>query len=209
MKIFNNDLWLFGSTEIYAMNCIRKSIIRISVNGVQDTTLGNYHFSPEPVFDQHLEDSTYTTPFTCFEFSQWNDIDMQNDGKIIAAGNSSKFGDSTITTIPNGHIVSRLIPTNIITGLNMFENQTNEKSHITIKIYPNPFNWQTTIQVDHVLKNATLTLYNSYGQQVGQMKSISGQTIILHRDNLVNGLYFLKLTQDNKIVSVNKFVITD
>jgi uncharacterized delta-60 repeat protein len=209
MKIFNNDLWLFGSTEINAMNCIRKSIIRISEDGVQDTTLGDYHFSPEPVFDQHLEDSTYASPFTCFEFSQWNDIDLQNDGKIIAAGNSSKNGDSTITTIPTGHIVSRLIPSNMIIGLNIVESQRNEKSNVTIKIYPNPFNWQTTIQVDHVLKNATLTLYNSYRQQVGQIKSISGQTVILHRDNLANGLYFIKLTQDNKIISANKIVITD
>ena len=30
MKIFNNDLWVFGITEINAMNCLRKQIIRVS-----------------------------------------------------------------------------------------------------------------------------------------------------------------------------------
>lgn len=206
MKILNNDLFLYGSTEIYAANCLRKSIIRINGFGVQDTTLGVYKFSPEPVFDKHLEDSTYHNLFTCFEFSQWNDICMQDDGKIIAAGTSFR-NDSTNTFIPNGNIVSRLIPSNIITGLTNYGNQINEK--FEIKLYPNPFNLQTTIQVNHVLKDATLTLYNSYGQLVKQMKNITEQTIILHRNNLINGLYFLKITQGNNIIAVDKLVIVD
>ena len=207
MKIFNNDLFLCGATEIYAANCIRKSIVRIDGTGIQDTTLGIYKFSPEPVFDRHLEDSTYHNLFTCFEFSLWNDICMQNDGKIIAAGTSFKY-DST-TSIPNGNIVSRLIPLNTITGIANHENQINENHQTIIKIYPNPCYLQTTVQTNHVLKNATITLYNTFGQIVKQIKNVSEQTIVLHRDNLINGIYFLKLTQNNNTIHLEKLVIVD
>ena len=75
------------------------------------------------------------------------------------------------------------------------------------KVYPNPFSSQTIIQTNNILKNATLTVYNSFGQQVMQLNKISGQTIIFHRDNLPSGLYFLRLTQDNKIFSLDKLII--
>jgi len=52
-------------------------------------------------------------------------------------------------------------------------------------------------------------VYNSYGQTVKQIKNISGQTFTLHRDNLQSGLYFLQLTQVNKIIATEKLVITD
>lgn len=76
-------------------------------------------------------------------------------------------------------------------------------------IFPNPFSTQTTLQTDNLFKDATLTVYNSFGQQVKQIKNISGQTITLHRDNLPSGLYFLHLTQDNKTITTDKLIITD
>ena len=81
--------------------------------------------------------------------------------------------------------------------------------HQTISIFPNAFSSQTTLQSDKILKNATLTIYNSCGQTVKQINNFTGQTIIIHRDNLPNGLYFLRLIQDNRIISSDKLVITD
>jgi|ERR1035437_6446744 PKD repeat protein len=78
-----------------------------------------------------------------------------------------------------------------------------------ISIYPNPFSSSTTLQSDIFFKDATLTIYNSYGQTVKQIKNISGQAVTLTRDNLPSGLYFIRLTQDNKILATDKLVITD
>lgn len=75
-------------------------------------------------------------------------------------------------------------------------------------IFPNPFSTQTILQTNKMLKNATLTVYNSYGQQVKQIKNISGQTITFSRDNLSSGFYFLRLSQDDKIITTDKLVIT-
>lgn len=78
-----------------------------------------------------------------------------------------------------------------------------------ISIYPNPFSTKTILQSDIYLTNATLTLYNVYGQAVKQIKNISGQTINLLRDDLRIGIYFLHLTQDEKTIAKEKLIITD
>jgi len=78
-----------------------------------------------------------------------------------------------------------------------------------ISIYPNPFSSTTTLETDNFLKDAILTVYNLYGQQVKQIKNISGLTITLHLDNLPSGLYFVRLTEENKIIATKKIIIAD
>ena len=78
-----------------------------------------------------------------------------------------------------------------------------------ISIYPNPFSIQATFHTDQSFKNATLSVDNCLGQTVNQIKNISGQTVTLFRDNLPCGLYFIRLTQDNKVVAAKKILITD
>ena len=76
-------------------------------------------------------------------------------------------------------------------------------------IYPNPFSTQTTLRTENFFQNATLTLDNCFGQTVAQIKNISGQTVTFFRDNLASGLYFVRLTEENKTIAVEKLVITD
>jgi Secretion system C-terminal sorting domain len=83
------------------------------------------------------------------------------------------------------------------------------KSKPTFSTFPNPFVSSTTIQTIDNLKNASLTICNAYGQIVKQIKNISGQTVALSRDYLPSGLYFIRLTEENKIVVVEKLIITD
>jgi hypothetical protein len=78
-----------------------------------------------------------------------------------------------------------------------------------LKIFPNPFHDVTTIKTTIPLNNATLTLYNTFGQLVKQINNISGQTYSLLRDNMPIGLYFLRLTENNKTLMNEKIVITD
>ncbi|GAB4209331.1 MAG: hypothetical protein Fur0023_21560 [Bacteroidia bacterium] len=76
-------------------------------------------------------------------------------------------------------------------------------------IFPNPFSSSTTLQMSRNLKDATLSVYNLYGQQVKQVKNIYGQTITLSRTNIPSGLYFIRLTQDSEVIATKKVVITD
>jgi hypothetical protein len=83
------------------------------------------------------------------------------------------------------------------------------KINSSISIFPNPFSSSTTLNITDNFSNVTLTIYNTLGQEIKSIKNISTQTIILGRDNLENGIYFIHLTQDNKIVATEKIIITD
>jgi hypothetical protein len=78
-----------------------------------------------------------------------------------------------------------------------------------LPFFPNPFISQTVLQTDQPFHNATLTVNNCFGQTVKQIKHISGQMVTLHRDQLPCGLYFIWLTQGNKLIASDKLVITD
>jgi hypothetical protein len=79
----------------------------------------------------------------------------------------------------------------------------------SVSIFPNPFSTETTFQTDKLFLDATLTVYNSFGQTVKQIKNISERTVAISRDNLASGLYFVRLTEENKTIAVYNLVITD
>lgn len=78
-----------------------------------------------------------------------------------------------------------------------------------VNVFPNPFSLETIIHMDKTLTNATLTVYNLYGQQVKQITQISSHALTFHRDNLSNGVYFIQLIQDDKSIFIERMVITD
>lgn len=84
----------------------------------------------------------------------------------------------------------------------------NVKENITT-VFPNPFSLQTTYWTNNYFQNSILTVYNLYGQQVMQIKNISEQSITIHRDNLTSGIYFTELKHENKIIAIDKLIITD
>ena len=79
----------------------------------------------------------------------------------------------------------------------------------SLKLYPNPFNNKTTLKTDKFLHNATLTLKDTFGQTVKQIRNINGQTIILKKDNLATGIYFVQLSEKNEIIASRKLIITN
>lgn len=76
-------------------------------------------------------------------------------------------------------------------------------------LYPNPFSNHSTLKVEKFLKNAMLTVFNCYGQPVKQIENISGQIIAISRDNLASGLYFILLTEENRLIGGGKMVIVN
>lgn len=83
------------------------------------------------------------------------------------------------------------------------------RNSIRTSIYPNPFSCLTTVKTNQHLVNASLTIYNSLGQQVKQINNISGQTLTLNRDNLPAGLYYIHLSEEGKILLTDKLVVND
>jgi hypothetical protein len=72
---------------------------------------------------------------------------------------------------------------------------------------PNPFTTALTIQSETAFSDSTLKLYNSVGQLVKEMTNQSGKAIVLNRDNLNSGLYYIQLFEKGKLVKSSKVLV--
>jgi hypothetical protein len=118
---------------------------------------------------------------------------------VVATSSSFTIKDYAYESSPNVCIQSGQ------SILRLNEHSINNR----FSIFPNPLISSATVETSYDLKNASLTLYNAYGQALKHVNNISGQTISLSRDNLPSGLYIIHLTQDNKIIATDKLIITD
>lgn len=118
---------------------------------------------------------------------------------LLATSTSFTIKDYAYESTPNACIQAGQ------TNLGIHGNTTRN----IFSVFPNPFISTTTIQTIGNLKNATLTIYNSNGQMIKQVNNISGQTVSLSRDHLTSGLYFIRLTEKNKIIAIEKLIISD
>ena len=220
---YNNYGQLGDGTGIFTLSPIKipsiKNIIKISAGGQHSLFLNN-------------NDSVLTCGYNVY--GQLGNGTIANDsvpslvttiGNVsgIAGGNNSSLflksdgtvfgcGENYYGQLGNG-ITTDFNPNPLpIQATSLCQVTTTIKENYiekSISIYPNPFSYVTTIKTDLYLKNATLTIYNTLGQEIRIIKNISGQETTLHRDNLLNGIYFIRVTQDNKVIASDKLVIAD
>jgi hypothetical protein len=86
-------------------------------------------------------------------------------------------------------------------------NEINHNSSFSIS--PNPFSNFTTLHAKENLNNATLNIFNAFGQLVSQIKNINGNTININRNNLPAGFYFAQLSENNQVIGTTKLIIVD
>jgi hypothetical protein len=74
-------------------------------------------------------------------------------------------------------------------------------------LFPNPFTTHATLSFNESLHNATLHIYNMYGQLMQQQSNISGREIILQRENLGSGIYIYEVREGQRKVCAGKAVV--
>jgi len=74
-----------------------------------------------------------------------------------------------------------------------------------IKIYPNPFSNETTLELPD--KELTFILYNVLGKEVKRIENIHSPKIIIGRGNLSGGIYFYKIIEESYTLSTGKLII--
>lgn len=161
------------------------AIVRYNTNGSLDNT-----------FDF---DGIATTPIIGKISDIAQSLAIQDDGKIVVAGSSINSSSDLLTFFALVRYNN-----NINVGINDTYDQGSE-----MKISPNPFSTCTTLEFDIVLENATLHIYNSLGQEVRQMNKLFGSKIILYRDDLSSGVYYIRLIQNNEFINVKKIVVIE
>lgn len=123
-------------------------------------------------------------------------IALQSDGKIVVAGYALIAGNLDFAVARYNNIN--------ITGVNTISNRA-----AGIRIYPNPFSKQTTLQSNRIFNDASLTVFNFLGQPVNEVTNIHGEMFTLYRNDLPAGVYFIRIMEDNEVVAIDKLVITD
>ena len=104
-----------------------------------------------------------------------------------------------------GNLYSVNLPTQIVKAPKIDDIEEPTRT----SIYPNPFSTSAIIKINKNLKEATLQINNSLGLEIKRIQHIFGQKVKLERENLVIGVYLLRLTEDNRIILANKIIITN
>ena len=94
-----------------------------------------------------------------------------------------------------------LISLETISGINTI----GQNSLVTIS--PNPFSSSTILRVNHILKDATLLIENTSGQLIKKITNLNGITTTISRESLTNGEYYIRLIENNDLISTKKIII--
>ncbi len=128
-----------------------------------------------------------------------------NYGMMIQLQDETPYNDVMLASSdhPNKNLHPKIIVCYTIpTDINKQVESVN-----SISIFPNPFSSFTTIQFDSPLINGELNVFNVQGQLVKTIRNISGNQIQLFRDDLKNGIYFIRVIQNNTLIVTNKIII--
>jgi len=208
--------------QLYSNNVIEIADIGI---GFQMDYNCFYHFAPSANLVHWLGNN-----YTAAEFGYYQDFSGQDihsitdnpfffnidtadfslcaDSPCIDAGTYLGLGqDITGYPVPYGYAadIGAYEFHDPVTHIRTLQNQEAFK----VQVYPNPFSSETIVITNKNVKDAILVMYDSAGRQVKQMKNIHGQSISLQRDNLPSGLYFIRLTVENKVYTIDKVILVD
>lgn len=117
-------------------------------------------------------------------------IAIQGDGKIVLGGYAK----------PN-FVMCRY---NLTPWLKDIEGVAEHSS--VVSVYPNPFISNFMIVSSIELKDAQLNVFDVTGKNVLSILEINGFSLIIPRNNLSSGMYFYRLTQNNRVVGNGKLI---
>lgn len=180
-KPANNAVKLYGTKmDISQFN---------SMNGFNGNIIGS-NIQLNPLFVDYLNanyhltsnspciDAGITIPGLVFDL----------DGNPIPSGNAPDIGPYEYPLITS--VISQ-------TG----------SSTINSFLYPNPFSESAILKLNKSVTNAKVIIYDISGRVVKKIENVSGESLLVHRENLSNGLYFLQMLIDNKVIFTKKLLI--
>jgi hypothetical protein len=109
------------------------------------------------------------------------------------------FSGSAATEINEGGRESTLCFTTNVEESQVLKNE--------LTISPNPFHSETTLQASSELNNASLKIFNSFGQLLIQKNNLTGREIKIKRNNLSLGIYFLQLEDGDIKFKIRKLLV--
>ncbi len=108
-------------------------------------------------------------------------------------------GTFSLSSTANDIFIQKMSQGNLTTTI-------NEATYLNnISIYPNPNNGIFNISISSQINKGIIAVYNSIGALV-YLQEITNQENSIELSNQANGLYFVKVMSDNKIVGTRKII---
>lgn len=120
------------------------------------------------------------------------------DGAISLSGNSCSLGlPNFIDYFDYSNTIS-----DCITGIN------EENISMGVNVFPNPMSQTSTIQFDNSNNDPiTISIYSNDGRLVKKFNEIKGNHVIIEKNNIPAGLYFIQLKNTNTVYATFKLII--
>jgi len=124
----------------------------------------------------------------------------------IVPSNTMRFIIETEDLQGSGHVVEAGVD-----GFEIYEGQpdnTNsiDKLTVNIKVYPNPFAENITIDYELESGNAILEIFNVVGQQMETKVLDDKKGLVQIGNNLNPGVYFVRIVQDGKVSTTQRII---
>ena len=78
--------------------------------------------------------------------------------------------------------------------------------HKNITCFPNPFNDKIIITLSSDIDISEIIVYNSIGQEIVNKPKLEGNQLIINLTQEPNGLYYLIIKDNNKIIQTKKLI---
>ncbi|MES2837484.1 MAG: T9SS type A sorting domain-containing protein [Bacteroidota bacterium] len=175
------------------VNCYAAATI-VSPNDVTINGLSTF-----TSFSSHIQHGgTSGESMVKYEFSN-SDISSENKYVVF------KYNVTTLTSLtPENPAENHYINLDFTTGIS--NNKSIESSKISVS--PNPADNKIFVSLsNNNLSKSTFKIYDLLGNLVTEKESNGNDKIEIGTESFSNGIYYLKLEQENKIVSTKKFVV--
>ncbi|MBL7888747.1 MAG: T9SS type A sorting domain-containing protein [Bacteroidia bacterium] len=79
----------------------------------------------------------------------------------------------------------------------------------SISIYPNPFADQAVLSSNKAFNNASIRIHNVLGQYVKTIEQVNGNEVVIEKEGLEEGVYFVQVVENNILLEITKIIITE
>jgi len=159
-------------------------------------TENNILFNGEYGFSGNSND-WITTMFSWHFYATKYNNEFYGDTMIIRFN----FISDNIENYKEGWMIDNIKLYSVDLGSNI-----NKINPLEFSIQPNPMNETSTIFLNDYNK-LKLSILNTYGEVIQKKEYFNNQTIIINKNELKSGVYFIKLTTDNNTTNVKKLII--
>lgn len=124
-------------------------------------------------------------------------MESTNDGGCVLVGWTDSYGAGN-----KDYYLVKTDQDGLVVGQKDIEAVNSDNS-----IYPNPFKSSTKLSLSQYQENMSISIYSFTGQEVLRIEGISGNEIMIERQNLSCGIYFITVETDQRIIYSEKISI--